>query len=118
MIAILTVLLAFVLGLKMTSWFAANVTYALAYLWAFTFQTLYLLLDSLGNGDAAAFEAGVFPLGYGLATLAVLCAGFGLVAVGHAIAARRAARANRGVVSPTTPAPGQARAVHVADQPR
>lgn len=118
MIAILTVLLAFVLGLKMTSWFAANVIYALAYLWAFTFQTRYLLLDLLGNGDAAAFEAGVFPLGYGLATLAVLCAGFGLVAVGHAIATRRAARTNRGGGSLTTPTAGPARAVHVADHPR
>lgn len=89
MIAIVTVLLAFVLGFKMTSWFAANVTYALAYLWAFTYQTLYLLLDSIGGGDAAAFPLEEFPLAYGLATLSVLGVGFVLVAAGHWVAGRR-----------------------------
>ena len=89
MIAIITVLIAFVLGYKMSSWFAANVTYALAYLWAFTYQTLYLLLDSIGDGDAAAFPADEFPLSYGLATLSVLGVGFGLVAAGHWVAGRR-----------------------------
>lgn len=104
MIAIVTVLLAFVLGFTMTSWFAANVVYALAYLWAFTFQTLYLLLDSMADGDAAAFKAGEFPLGYGLATLAVLGVGFALVAVGHRIATRRREPTKTGREAQTTPA--------------
>ena len=42
MIAVVTVLLAFPLGYLLRSHLAANVAYAIAYLWAFTFQTLYL----------------------------------------------------------------------------
>lgn len=109
MIAIVTVLLAFVLGFTMTSWFAASVVYALAYLWAFTFQTLYLLLDSMAEGDAAAFPAGEFPLSYGLATLAVLGVGFALVAVGHWMATRRRGPKETGRESQTTPAARPAR---------
>lgn len=104
MIAIVTVLIAFAVGFAMSSWFAANVVYALTYLWAFTFQTLYLLLDSIGNGDAAAFEAGEFPLAYGLATLAVLGVGFALVALGHWIATRRHESMETGREAQTTPA--------------
>ena len=91
----------------MTSWFAANVTYALIYLWAFTYQTLYLLLDSVGGGDAAAFPAGEFPLSYGLATLSVLGAGFALVAAGHWIASRRPNSTDRASESQRTPAARQ-----------
>jgi len=93
MIAVVTVLLAFVLGFRMPSRFAANVIYALAYLWAFTYQTLYLLLDSMGESSAPAFEAGEFPLSYGLVTLTIFGVGFGLVALGHRVAAGRSWRA-------------------------
>ncbi|MEJ7744514.1 MAG: hypothetical protein WKF73_19455 [Nocardioidaceae bacterium] len=48
MIAVVTLVLAFPLGYFLTSRLAANTAYAIAYLWAFAFQTLYLLLDSLG----------------------------------------------------------------------
>ncbi len=34
-----------------------NTAYAIAYLWAFAFQTLYLLLDSLGGGKNPAYAA-------------------------------------------------------------
>ena len=44
MIAVLTVLLAFPAGYFLRSGLAARTAYAVAYLWAFTFQTLYLLL--------------------------------------------------------------------------
>jgi len=89
MIAITTLLLAFPLGYFMTSRLAANTTYAVAYLWAFTFQTLYLLLDSLGGGPAPAFDTEEFPASYGLVTLGVFGAGFGLVALGRWVHARR-----------------------------
>jgi uncharacterized membrane protein len=99
MIAIVTVLMAFVLGFRMRSRFAAAVVYAIAYLWAFTFQTLYLLLDSLDESEAPAFVPGEFPLSYGLVTLSVFGLGLVLVAVGHHLAQRR--RSHPGV----TPAP-------------
>ncbi len=90
MIAIVTVLAAFPLGFFVRSRLAAHTTYAVAYLWAFVFQTLYLLLDSLGGGAAPAFEAGEFPLAYGIVTLAIFGVGFGLVELG-----RRAGRGRR-----------------------
>jgi hypothetical protein len=90
MIAVVTVLLAFPLGYFLASRLAANTIYAVAYLWAFSFQTLYLLLDALGGGKTPAFRAGEFPLSYGLVTAGVLAAGFGLVALGALVRARRA----------------------------
>ena len=57
MIAVVTVLCAFPLGYFLRSRLAATTTYAVAYLWAFVFQTLYLLLDSLGDSTNPAFES-------------------------------------------------------------
>jgi len=92
MIAVVTILLAFPLGYLVRSRLAASTTYAIAYLWAFTFQTLYLLLDSLSNGDvlndSPAFDAGEFPWSYGVVTLAIFLVGFGLVNLGHWVRAR------------------------------
>lgn len=61
MIAVVAVLLAVPLGYFLTSRLAANAAYAVAYLWAFTFQTLSLLLDSLGGASSPAFTAGEVP---------------------------------------------------------
>ncbi len=61
MTAIVTVVLAFPFGYFLRSRLAANTAYAIAYLWAFVFQSLYLLLDSLGGGKDPAFEAGESP---------------------------------------------------------
>ena len=47
MIAIVTILLAFPLGFFVRSHLAANTAYAIAYLWAFVFQGIYLMLDSI-----------------------------------------------------------------------
>jgi hypothetical protein len=93
MIALVAILLAFPAGFVLGSRLAANTAYAVAYLWAFTFQTLYLMLDAL-KPDAAnpAFETGDFPLSYGLVTLAVFAAGFALVEGGHRVARRRSAQ--------------------------
>lgn len=92
MIAIVTVLLAFACGFLMRSRLAAMTTYAVAYLWAFTFQTLYLLLDSLGGGSDPAFEKGEFPLSYGLVTLSILGIGLAVTEAGHRTRARRRSR--------------------------
>ena len=88
MIAVVTLLLAFPLGYFVSSRLAASMTYAVAYLWAFMFQTLYLTLDSLGDSSNPAFEAGEFPWQYGVVTLAIFGVGFGLVNLGHWVGQR------------------------------
>ena len=50
MIAVVTILLAFPLGYFVSSRLAANTVYAVAYLWAFVFQGVYLMLDSINAG--------------------------------------------------------------------
>jgi hypothetical protein len=93
MIAVVTILLAFPLGYVLRSHLAANTTYAVVYLWAFVYQTLYLTLDAIGGasdaGSDPAFTPEEFPLSYGLVALAIFGAGFGLVALGHAVRDRR-----------------------------
>ncbi len=89
MIAVVTILAAFPLGYFMRSRLAANTAYAVAYLWAFVFQTLYLVLDAINESKNPAFEPSEFPLSYGLVTLAVFVVGFGLVSLGHWVRARR-----------------------------
>jgi hypothetical protein len=100
MIAVVTVLSAFALGYFFSSRLAAMTTYAVAYLWAFTFQTLYLLLDALGGGSNPAFEPGEFPLSYGLVTLAIFLVGLGLVDAGHRVRARRRSRQTESTQQP------------------
>ncbi len=89
MIAVVTILAAFPLGYFMRSRLAANTAYAVAYLWAFVFQTLYLVLDAVNESKNPAFEPSEFPLSYGLVTLAIFVVGFGLVSLGHWVRARR-----------------------------
>ena len=97
MIAIITILTAFPLGYLVRSRLAANTTYALAYLWAFTFQTLYLILGSLNGEDDPAFTVDDFPLSYGVVALTIFAVGFGLVALGHLLRDRRTSRRERPV---------------------
>lgn len=82
MIALITLLVAFPAGYAMRSRLAAHTTYAIAYLWAFVFQTLYLVLNMLDRGENPAFSPTSFPLSYGLVALVIFAAGFGLVALG------------------------------------
>lgn len=95
MIAVVTVLAAFPLGYFMKSWFAANTTYAIAYLWALTYQAVYLLpmfiedMEPAGPGDDAVVAG--FPLDYGIVTLGVFLAGFALVRAGRWVRQRRTA---------------------------
>jgi hypothetical protein len=93
MIAVVTVLLALPLGFAVRSHLAANVAYAVAYLWAFVFQSVYLL-RSWVDGDDSAFpkDADTAPVSYGLVAAAIFGVGFGLVAVGHRIGATRRGR--------------------------
>jgi hypothetical protein len=87
MIAVVTVVLCLPLGWFVRSRLVANTTYAVAYLWAFVFQTLYLQLD------AATFPPGEFPLSYGLATASVFAVGFGLIAAAHEARSRHDVKA-------------------------
>jgi len=91
MIAVITILLAFPFGYFFASRLAANAAYAIAYLWAFTYQTLYLMLDSIADPDSksAAYSPDEFPWSYGIVTLAIFGAGFGLVALGQLVRERR-----------------------------
>jgi hypothetical protein len=92
MVAVVTVLLAFPLGYLVRSRLAATTAYAVAYLWAFVFQTLYLILEVINDSTDAAFEPQRFPWAYGLVTVSIFAAGFGLVALGHLVRGRRTAR--------------------------
>jgi hypothetical protein len=101
MIAVVTILCAFPLGYLVRSRLAASTTYAIAYLWAFVFQTLYLTLDAM-NDAGGAFEKQEFPLAYGIVTLSIFVAGFGLVNLGHWVRQRRQAR-SRSSLTGTSP---------------
>jgi Na+-driven multidrug efflux pump len=96
MIAIVTILCAFPLGFFVSSRLAANTAYAIAYLWAFVFQGIYLMLDSINHGDTLnddpAFVAHEFPWQYGVVTLLIFMTGFGLVAFGHRVGRGRRER--------------------------
>jgi hypothetical protein len=88
-VAVLTLLLALPIGLAFRGRLAANTTYAVVYLWAFVFQSVYLLLEYAGGSDEA-FGDGGFPLAYGVVTAAVFLVGLGLVELGQRIRGRRA----------------------------
>jgi hypothetical protein len=116
MIAVVTILLAFPLGYLVRNRLAANTTYAVLYLWAFMFQTLYLLLDSLDGGDNPAFETDSFPVSYGVVALAIFGVGFGLVQLGHWLRARRqdSSRSSRTGTSATATSGNSAASANVA----
>jgi hypothetical protein len=92
MIAVVTLLLAFPIGFFLRSHLAANTAYAIAYLWAFVFQGVYLVLDMLDGGENPAFEPDEFPLAYGVVAATVFAVGFGLVALGHRVGRGRQER--------------------------
>ena len=92
MIAVVTILVAFPLGYFLRSHLAANTAYAIAYLWAFVFQGIYLMLDMLDGGKRPAFEPDSFPISYGIVTAGIFAVGFGLVALGHRVGRSRRER--------------------------
>ena len=75
MVAVITILSAFPLGYLVRSRLAANTAYAVAYLWGFVFQTLYLILDVINDSSEPAFEPQTFPWAYGVVTLSIFAAG-------------------------------------------
>lgn len=92
MIAIVTVLTAFPLGFFLRSRTSAVLAYVALYCWAFTFQSVYLMLYSL-HGDAnPAFTVGHYPLSYGVVTASIYAVGHGLVFLGHRVGAARRSR--------------------------
>ncbi|MDO9378240.1 MAG: hypothetical protein Q7T56_05275 [Nocardioidaceae bacterium] len=91
MIAVVTVLLALPLGLLVPSRDHAVVAYVAAYLWAFCFQGVSLVLDAMA-GSRDAFTPGGLPWSYGVVSLAVLGVGLALVEAGHRLGARRRER--------------------------
>jgi|SRR4051794_13239878 hypothetical protein len=101
MIAIFTVLLAFPCGFFLRSRLAGNTAYAIAYLWAFTFQSVYLML-SFYDGDRAAFDDDKFPLSYGVVAFSIFAVGFGLVALGHRVGRGRRERGQESARSSLT----------------
>ena len=102
MIAVVTLLAAFPLGFFLSHRLAANMTYAVAYLWAFVFQSVYLMLDSLDGGANPAFTTSEFPVAYGAVALAIFAVGFGLVQLGHRVGRGRRERRRPGSSSPRT----------------
>jgi hypothetical protein len=93
MIAVVTVLLAFPLGFFLHSHLNANVAYAIAYLWAFTYQGVVLIREWVG-GDTSAFpkDPDTIPISYGIVAAAIFAVGFGLVAFGHRLGSKRRTR--------------------------
>jgi hypothetical protein len=105
---IVTILVALPIGLLVRNRGTALLSYLIADLFVFTFQTLDVLLNWMagkgGLGDAQAFgpNPGAFPISYsesdvfayGVVNLAITLAGTGLVLLGHRIRARRAAAKN------------------------
>lgn len=90
MIALVTVLFALPLGYFVRNPVAAYVGYVAVYGWAFSYQGVYLMLMRV-DGDYSAFPKDGFPFPYGLVALAIYVTGFGLVALGRWLHARRSA---------------------------
>ncbi|MEO8222962.1 MAG: hypothetical protein ABI563_19530 [Specibacter sp.] len=94
MIAIVTLLAAFPLGALVRSRAAAFGIYSVAYLWAFVFQSVYLLLYTMSGGNQA-FNPEVFPLDYGLVAAGVFTAGLLLVLAGSHVGRRVRSRRSK-----------------------
>jgi hypothetical protein len=104
MIAIVTVLFAFPLGFLLRSRTSALLGYVALYAWAFTYQGVYLMLNSL-HGDAnPAFKVGSTPVGYGVVSFSIYAVGTGLVFLGHRVGSRRRSRRAAAAASPVAAA--------------
>ena len=79
MIAIVTLLVAFPLGLVLRNRLTAFVAFLAAYLYAFTFQTGYLTRSWVQGDDSAFPRQADFGLGYLAVTTAILAVGCALV---------------------------------------
>jgi hypothetical protein len=105
---VFTILVALPIGLLVRNRGTALLTYLIADLFVFTFQTLDVLLNWMagkgGIGDAHVFgpNPDAFPISYseseviayGVVNLVIMIAGAGLVLLGHRIRTRRTAAKN------------------------
>jgi hypothetical protein len=93
-VAIATLLLALPIGFLVRERLAAFTAYAVVYLWAFVFQSVYLLLE-YADGSREAFQPDTFPAAYGVVTGGVLVVGCGLVALGRWLRRQTSSRSSR-----------------------
>jgi hypothetical protein len=98
-IALLTILVALPLGFLVRRRLVAYVAYGLAFAHVYTWQTAALLMEWTKGGYAAFPESAgtgdsisTMPWGYLSFTTLVYAVGFGLVALGHWLRARRTGR--------------------------
>src|SRR3954469_9579748 len=97
MVAIITVLFAFPLGYFLRHRTSAYLAYVAIYAYSFTFQTLYLLRDWIGDsGNAFPRDPDKLPLGYLAVTAGIYAIGFLLITLAHHLATKRRTH-------PTTP---------------
>ena len=90
---IVTVLLAFPLGFALRSRTAAFLAFIAVHSFVFTFQSLQLLRAwTAGDTSAFAADADTVPWSYLVVNAVIYAAGLGLVALGHRVRSRRAAR--------------------------
>src|SRR3954469_302094 len=93
MVAIVTVLFAFPLGYFLRNRTSAYLAYVAIYAYSFTFQTLYLLRDWIGDsGSAFPRDPDKLPLGYLVVTAGIYAVGFLLITLAHRLATKRRAR--------------------------
>ncbi|MEU0093014.1 hypothetical protein [Kribbella sp. NPDC006257] len=93
MVAIITVLFAFPLGYFLRNRTSAYLAYVAIYAYSFTFQTLYLLRDWIGNSSSAfPRDPDKLPLGYLAVTAGIYAVGFLLITLAHHLAAKRRTR--------------------------
>lgn len=93
MIAIVTVLIAFPLGLLVRDRRVAVGIYLAAYLYCFTFQSAYLVRGWVLGDDTAFRRPADYSVDYLAVSLLVLAVGVGLVLLGGRVAVRRRRRA-------------------------
>ncbi len=93
MVAIITVLFAFPLGYFLRNRTSAYLAYVAIYAYSFTFQTLYLLRDWIGDsGSAFPRDPDELPLGYLVVTAGIYAVGFLLITLAHRLATKRRTR--------------------------
>ena len=87
---IATVLVTFPLGFFVRNRMAAYVAFIAVHSFVFSFQNTELLREWTG-GDYSAFpkDSDTAPWSYALVNIIIYAAGFGLVTLGHTLAARR-----------------------------
>jgi hypothetical protein len=94
MIAIVTVLFAFPLGFFLRNRTSAYLAYVAIFGYSFTFQTLYLLREWIGDtSQAFSPDPNKLPLSYLAVTAGIYAVGFLIITLAHRLATKRRTRA-------------------------